>query len=248
MKIRRNHLLRNGLTTLIGRCSVASLWLALSVIVGTLIIPIKVYDHNKNTNLSSYKAKDCVRVLAKLANTYKFLPPGKNMLEVTVIKSNDWNSYCLGQDNTKPNYIEIVVNSGMLKELKNEDELAYILGHELGHCLLGHSRYPQVYSESTVNSEALADLTGYQMMRIAGYDPGYCCEPWKRKIAELGDQDGVDHPRYSDRVRILKTDKFWYHAIYEDISSFGYHLEYCYDHGTWSPKVPSPIAIRIIHL
>jgi len=56
----------------------------------------------------------------------------------------------------------VYLNSGMLKYVRNDDELALVLGHELGHYKLGHWR-------STPANEYAADQQGAYYMSKAGY-------------------------------------------------------------------------------
>ena len=56
----------------------------------------------------------------------------------------------------------IYINSGMLRAVHNDDELALVLGHELGHYKLHHWR-------STPSNEYAADAQGAYYMSNAGY-------------------------------------------------------------------------------
>jgi Zn-dependent protease with chaperone function len=61
------------------------------------------------------------------------LQPGP--VEVYVTRSSTLNAYTFGLSDTK-----VVVLYSSLFELMDEDELRFILGHELGHVRLGHTR------------------------------------------------------------------------------------------------------------
>lgn len=56
----------------------------------------------------------------------------------------------------------VYINSGMLSYVQNDDEMALVLGHELGHYKLGHWR-------STPKNEYAADYQGSIYMARAGY-------------------------------------------------------------------------------
>ena len=62
----------------------------------------------------------------------KRLHPGA--VQVFIVRSNDLNAYTFGVTSPKV----IVVYSSVL-EVMDEDELRFILGHEMGHVALGHS-------------------------------------------------------------------------------------------------------------
>ena len=51
----------------------------------------------------------------------------------------------------------VVVNSGMI-DLLDEDELRFVLGHELGHVLSGHALYTTMLMQLLRVSNALAWL------------------------------------------------------------------------------------------
>lgn len=65
--------------------------------------------------------------------------------------------------NARSNMYGIGVNVGMIEELKNKDELAMILSHELAHKLLHHPK-------STPSREYEADKLGSILMLKAGYN------------------------------------------------------------------------------
>jgi len=67
----------------------------------------------------------------------------------------------------------VVVFSELIREVKNDDELAAVVGHELGHVVLGHDK-------SAPNAEADADYFGLYLAARAGYDPQAGAEIWRR--------------------------------------------------------------------
>jgi len=60
------------------------------------------------------------------------LHPGQ--VDVYVVRSNQLNAYTFGFDNPK----DIVLYSSLLSVM-DEDELRFVLGHEMGHVALGHT-------------------------------------------------------------------------------------------------------------
>ena len=66
---------------------------------------------------------------------------------------------------------EIGVTAGALAKLQNQDELAFLLGHELTHLLEGHMEPMGGSWLSSQSNEAVADHESFRMMVKAGYDP-----------------------------------------------------------------------------
>lgn len=200
---------------------IGSLWLSVALVGGTAGASVLTYELNKNDNLSHYTQKDLERIRDKIVNTYGFDIPGITHIKMVLDDVPAFNAYVFQPDEKT---IEIHVFKGLLDFLHNEDELAYVIGHEYAHALLGHTRIDGVYEENTVNSEALADLVGQQVAKVAGYDPGYAGDAWER----MGPGGGTSHPYNHDRVRILESGKFWYNETYEWLFKQGYNLTVFY--------------------
>lgn len=66
---------------------------------------------------------------------------------------------------------ELGITAGALRKLESEDELAFLLGHELAHLLEGHVEPVGRSWMSSQSHEAVADHEGFRMMIKAGYDP-----------------------------------------------------------------------------
>lgn len=66
---------------------------------------------------------------------------------------------------------EIGVTAGLLQWVQNEDELAFVLAHEIAHLLEGHTHKVGDQWLSSQSNEAVADHEAFQMMLKAGYDP-----------------------------------------------------------------------------
>ena len=68
----------------------------------------------------------------------------------------------------------VFLTTGMLARLRNDDELAFLIAHEMAHNLLGHPAQMREGSLGRRGVRALeraADLFGAEMMLDAGYDP-----------------------------------------------------------------------------
>lgn len=99
----------------------------------------------------------------------------------------------IGDVNADENSNRIEIDRGMLSFVKNPSELALVLGHELAHFYLHHTR-------STIAHEYAADLQGSVFMQNAGYDKCLGAQLFKRFNSG---PNPVDHPRDMDRVHAL---------------------------------------------
>lgn len=77
----------------------------------------------------------------------------------------------------------LFVTSGLLKNVRSEDELAGVIAHEIGHLIL-------YYADKKANhhnkiEESLADALGVKLLATAGYDPN----AMKDFLMHAGDED-----------------------------------------------------------
>src|SRR3990167_8362245 len=71
----------------------------------------------------------------------------------------------------------IFISDGLMKLLTDEHELAFFLGHELGHIALGHTRFwSRFLAARRLDRELAADAHAVRLMRAKGYDTGRL--PW----------------------------------------------------------------------
>jgi Zn-dependent protease with chaperone function len=94
---------------------------------------------------------------------------GANNVEVFVAKSPVLNAYTFGLDNPK----SVVIYSALLNVM-DEDEMSFILGHELGHVCLGHTRLNSLVGgmagiPSTSSASALLTLAFLWWNRACEY-------------------------------------------------------------------------------
>ncbi len=111
----------------------------------------------------------------------------------------------------------VVVTTGLLAEIRSDDELAIVLGHELAHVILAH---PERLAEQKVPrgflrgigrnaarvhlTEQEADRLGIKLAWAAGYDVKAAIPFWRRFYAKHdGPQLFRTHPSLSLRERII---------------------------------------------
>ncbi len=118
------------------------------------------------------------------------------------------NAYATGKS--------IVMTAGMMEFVKSDDELAYIIGHELAHntqshirksitnyvLSLGGTRYTRPF-------EAEADYVGIYYMERAGYNSDNVEDMWRR-LAKLSARPigrAKTHPAYPTRTVQIKATR-----------------------------------------
>jgi hypothetical protein len=110
-----------------------------------------------------------------------------------------------------------VVTTAMLGFVRNDDELAVVLGHELAHGILGHP--PMSNGEGLLASfgvkagtfwhrEEEADRLGLRLMAAAGYDPGAAIPFWRRYLGKYDwyPQLFRSHPSLAAREKIAQAE------------------------------------------
>ena len=102
----------------------------------------------------------------------------------------------------------ITITSGMMAFAKSDDELALIIGHELGHNTMGHIRKiigNYIFSfggtRYTRPFESEADYVGLYYMTRAGYSPKGAENFWRRlaSVSPKGINHAKTHPTFPDR-------------------------------------------------
>ena len=105
----------------------------------------------------------------------------------------------------------VQITTGVLEQTHDDDELAFIIAHEMAHNILGHRDRLDRIGRSAAHiraTESEADLLGLKLMKAAGYDPMAAARFWMRFGKKTGAgifSDGT-HLRTRDRVRLL-TDE-----------------------------------------
>lgn len=111
------------------------------------------------------------------------------------------------------------VTTSLSRFAARDDELAFVLGHELAHSFLGHERLLDehgiarglvgnlaVSPRLVIETEREADYVALYLMARAGYDIHVIPDFWRRLAAARGPSFALieSHPSSTDRVRLLE--------------------------------------------
>jgi tetratricopeptide (TPR) repeat protein len=133
------------------------------------------------------------------------------------------DAYAQLDDSKKPAVPHVVITTGLLRDVIEgvPDRLAFVVGHEIGHHVLGHTAHPAPGSSSTHflratysrDDEFAADLYGMQWMLNAGYSYRAGLSAFKlmqeRGIAAYSPFEGLssDHPSWAERIAALDKEQ-----------------------------------------
>ena len=120
----------------------------------------------------------------------------------------------------------IVVHSGLMKDLKDDAELAAVIGHEIAHTVANHVFERQTHQTAaliagseaarqggyqaafTHESEIEADKIGILYAALAGFDPYAASRIWERQYKKEGSAKGLffhDHPVNPERALLTRN-------------------------------------------
>jgi predicted Zn-dependent protease len=136
--------------------------------------------------------------------------------EFNVLEDRQVNAFCLPGG-------KVAVFTGLLHVVRNDDQLAAVLGHEVAHALAHHASERLARQEREGRGlmaalrerkydreqESEADHIGVFLMTFAGYDPREAVAFWGR-MKRLSDEQGhvpeilSDHPSDERRIRQLE--------------------------------------------
>lgn len=180
--------------------------------IGGDILEIFVTEENKCKNPQGLEE------LQKLVNQ---ISSSNDEFKVFVINKKSVNAVALPGGN-------IVIFSGLLDKFKSPNELAFILGHEIGHLEHEHHKFQFIVSSllSNINSKLVllmqlkrsrggeieADEFGYNLMLANNIDPKYGVDAFTRLKSDDDLDQGFEkllsyvstHPATGDRIEIIK--------------------------------------------
>src|SRR3954464_12877703 len=133
--------------------------------------------------------------------------------EYCVIESRHINAFCLPGG-------KIGVFTGLLRAVKNDDQLAAVLAHEVSHAVAHHASERIARAQTgqrglfalsfNREQESEADHIGVFLMTFAGYDPQEAVDFWNRMERARGSRPQIpdilsDHPSDQRRIQQLQS-------------------------------------------
>lgn len=156
------------------------------------------------------------RILARIVPASHFADEAPQW-KVVLLPENQFNAYVNGGT-------YVMVYKGLLDAVQSDDEIAAVIGHEMGHVAANHVGRAQAYQivslldrktsgsdafgqSFTLAQEQQADQIGILYAALAGYDPMAASRLWGRLYASQGQYAGMisDHPLNGDRAQSTKT-------------------------------------------
>jgi predicted Zn-dependent protease len=91
----------------------------------------------------------------------------------------------------------------MLRMARSDDEIAFVVAHEMSHNLLGHSRSAASQIFGGRRSEIAADQMAVGLMTYAGYQPAGGISFLQTARRRFWWSFSLDHPGFGSRIRAV---------------------------------------------
>jgi hypothetical protein len=153
-----NQLLKGKLIIMKNKLHTAldGLLLALTLFLLTNFLYIAYLQYLQSPTLTKTQRLHAVYHKILLASGQQYNYP------LTIVSSDEVNAYTDGEG--------VYVYTGLLNKMDTDDEMAMVLGHELGHAIALHNNILQEKWTHGPELESQADMLGTFMMLRAGYD------------------------------------------------------------------------------
>ena len=115
--------------------------------------------------------------------------------ELSLLNSNEQNAWSDGN--------HVVVTTGMLRLAHSDDEVAFVVAHEMAHNMLGHSRSGASQIFGARRSEIAADQMAVGLMTYAGYQPQSGISFLETARRRFWWSFSLDHPGFGTRIRAV---------------------------------------------
>jgi len=114
---------------------------------------------------------------------------------------------------------QVVIYSGILPYIDNDDELAFVLGHEMAHSIDAYGGPVKwiAMSFNVRSYEYKADLIGVDLMVNAGYNPIAAITEMNKWMPEITFELPLSHPKTSKRM--LEIYKYIYKKYPSSLTS-----------------------------
>jgi predicted Zn-dependent protease len=167
----------------------------------------------------SSEATSVNRLLPKLRTTFKREYPGRSVLFLPV-KSPVINSWTVIADSKKS---LVCMPTGIIDFLSNDGELAFVMGHEIGHAVdQACMRTKKDKAEQRV-CEARADAVGFDLLVKSGFSPYDAAAAFGKMEMYSGDTKtglgakllalGNSHPMTPERIEHMHSMLTQYNAV-----------------------------------
>lgn len=160
------------------------LYAILSIVIVLSAIGLDAYQPvNPENGVTVKTVQEIYDNIQKFSGIPGGIPP------LVIVTSLDVNAF-MTPDN-------LFVTIGMMKFVKNQDEMAAVIGHEIGHYVLRHSWF----KDDSRLKEANADKIGAYMVLRAGYNICAIETLWTRMAKTFGDRIlTITHPGETQRA------------------------------------------------
>lgn len=193
----------------IGEFCMKKFLITLSVLLVGLGASAEFVELETNVNMANFWDKNGKDVQKITEVGSRIINANQLDKHVAIVRKRNLNTI-----NAEAHYLDktVYVYTGILPYFDNDDECAYVLSHEIAHCLDYYDGPLKVIS-MTFNGkeyETKADLVGIDLMAKAGYNPIAAITTTKKISGEyvLGNWIFFSHPKAS--VRMMNMYKYIY--------------------------------------
>lgn len=168
---------------------------------------------------SQIDAKQYQRLVRVFDRLHRVSHLSKERWQPILIQRDSFNAFTTGGT-------YIVVHTELMRQLKSDDELAAVVGHEIAHTVANHigeaqthrtlsaltgsksARSSSYQAAFTHENEREADRVGILYAALAGYDPYAASRIWQRQYQQRGNARALfahDHPVNAERAVETQT-------------------------------------------
>lgn len=124
-----------------------------------------------------------------------------------LINSSDLNAWSDGS--------RVFVSSAMMRMARTDDELAFVVAHEMAHNILGHSTSDDTHgllglfgfgAAKIRRQETQADLLAVPLMGASGFNPVAAVQILDSLRHVLWWDVSLDHPGFGERIRLVSAE------------------------------------------
>jgi hypothetical protein len=115
--------------------------------------------------------------------------------ELSLLNSNQQNAWSDGD--------QVAMTTGMLRLAQSDDEVAFVVAHEMAHNILGHSRSSRSQFFGARRSEIAADQMAVGLMTAAGYRAQSGISFLETARRRYWWSISLDHPGFGTRIRAV---------------------------------------------